>query len=137
MVVWAGREEYDMARQVVVASGGQAVQAPDTSLTELAALARRACLFIGSDTGPLHIAVAVGTPCVGLYGPMPAARNGPYGPQNAALQAESMEGTSRRGRKASRELMDAITVSMVRDACDQILQSAGNPCSETRIRIGA
>ena len=137
MVVWAGPEEYNLARQVVVASGGQAVQAPDTSLTELAALARRACLLVGSDTGPLHMAVAVGTPCVGLYGPMPAHRNGPYGPQNIALQAVRSEGISRRQRKASREMMDAITVSMVCGACDRILQRAGSPSAETRFRIGS
>ena len=137
MVVWAGREERDMARQVVVASAGQAVQAPDTSLTELAALSRRASLFIGSDTGPLHIAAAVGTPCVGLYGPMPADRNGPYGPRNVALQAMSMQGTSRRRRTASRELMDAITIAMVRDACDQVLQRTSSLSSETQAKIGA
>ena len=137
MVVWAGREEYNMARQVVVASAGQAVGAPDTSLTELAALARRASLFIGSDTGPLHIAAAVGTPCVGLYGPMPADRNGPYGPQHVALQAMSMEGTSRQRRTASRQLMDAITVATVRDACDRILQRTNSLSSGTRMKIGA
>ena len=139
MVVWAGREEYDMARQVVVASAGQAVQAPDTSLTELAALSRRAALFIGSDTGPLHIAAAVGTPCVGLYGPMPADRNGPYGPRNLALQAMSRQGTSRRRRTASRQLMDAITVATVRDACDQLLHGRGasqGPAQSAPSRIG-
>ena len=137
MIVWAGREEYNMARQVVVASAGQAVQAPETSLCELAALSRRASLFIGSDTGPLHIAAAVGTPCVGLYGPMPADRNGPYGPRNVALQAMSSKGTSRRRRTASRQLMDAITVTMVRDACDQILQPANTPSPATLEKIGA
>ena len=137
MVVWAGPEEYNMARQVVAASAGQAVQAPHTSLTELAALARRASLFIGSDTGPLHIAAAVGAPCVGLYGPMPAHRNGPYGTQHVALQAMSMKGNSHRRRTASRQLMDAITVTMVRDACDRILQRTNGLSSETRVKIGA
>ena len=63
---------------------------------------RRAALFVGSDTGPLHIAAAVGTPCVGLYGPMPATRNGPYGPRHVAIQKCTFEGTSRQRRAPAR-----------------------------------
>ncbi len=95
--------------------------APGSSLRELAALCRRASLFVGSDTGPLHLAAAVGTPCVGLYGPMPAKRNGPYGSQHLALQKATFEGTSRERRKAPGTLMDAISAEDVCAACDEIL----------------
>ena len=61
----------------------------------------RATLFVGSDTGPLHIAAAVGTPCVGLYGPMPATRTGPYGPSHVAIQKLAFEGSSRERRNAA------------------------------------
>jgi lipopolysaccharide heptosyltransferase I len=125
LVVWAGAEEYEMAGRVVAGSEGHAQLAPATTLRELAALARRAALFVGSDTGPLHLAVAVGTPCVGLYGPMPAERNGPYGPRHVALQEMRMEGTSRQRRTASRALMDAIGAEAVSEACDRILQREG------------
>ena len=59
--------------------------------------------FIASDTGPLHLAAAVGTPCVGLFGPMPAERNGPYGPLHVAVQKRVLDrhqppGTEVRGR---------------------------------------
>src|SRR5262249_33045745 len=74
LIVWAGPQEKSMAERIVVASEGYARLAPATSLTELAALVRRARLFVGSDTGPLHLAAAVGTPCVALFGPMPAER---------------------------------------------------------------
>ncbi len=121
IVVWAGAEERAAAEEVVAKSGFCAKMAPDTSLRELAALCRRATLFIGSDTGPLHLAAAVGTPCVGLYGPMPAERNGPYGPQHIALQKARFEGTGRGRRKAPRTLMDAITAQDVSTACDTIL----------------
>jgi ADP-heptose:LPS heptosyltransferase len=40
---------------------------------------------VAADTGPLHMAAALGTPCVGLYGPTSAVRNGPYGPGQRAL----------------------------------------------------
>ena len=66
--------------------------------------AARAKLFIGSDTGPLHLAAAVGTPCVGLYGPWPASRHGPYGPQHIALQKMFFEGSARARRTAPRDL---------------------------------
>lgn len=122
IVLWAGQQEQAMAHEVVAHSQGYAWQAPATSLLELAALARRARLFVAADTGPLHLAAAVGTPCVGLFGPMPAERNGPYGPEHIALQAVHFEGTSRQRRNAPRDVMEAITVDMVTAACDQILQ---------------
>jgi ADP-heptose:LPS heptosyltransferase len=42
--------------------------------------------MVAGDTGPLHLAAAVGTPCVGLYGPTRAERNGPYGPGHRTIQ---------------------------------------------------
>ena len=69
VVAWAGDAEWKAAHEITIGAVGFAQLAPPTSLTELAELARRASIFIGSDTGPLHIAAAVGTPCVGLYGP--------------------------------------------------------------------
>lgn len=121
LVVWAGNQEKDWAETIVARSEGHARLAPPTSLTELAAVSRRARLFIGSDTGPLHIAVAVGTPCVGLYGPMPAERNGPYGEQHVAIQKAQFEGTSRERRSASPEVMNAIRVDDVLEACRRII----------------
>jgi len=58
---------------------------------------------------------------VGLYGPMPAARNGPYGPQHVAIQKATFEGTSRQRRAAPRTLMDAISAGDVCQACDAAL----------------
>ena len=122
LVVWAGEKEKSDAATIVSYSGGQARMAPPTSLPELAAVVRRSQLFVGSDTGPLHLAVAVGVPSVGLFGPMPAERNGPYGPKHIAIQKAAFEGSSRERRSASSELMEAITVDDVREACDTILQ---------------
>ena len=51
-----------------------------TSLRQLVALSRRARLHVGCDTGPMHVAAAVGTPCVALFGPADPARTGPWGP---------------------------------------------------------
>ena len=122
VVVWAGDKERKWAESIASEAGQYARLAPRTSLTELAALARRARLFVGSDTGPLHLAVAVDTPCVGLYGPMPAERTGPYGPRHAAIQKARFEGSSRQRRTASSSLMEAIKVEAVCEACDEILR---------------
>jgi lipopolysaccharide heptosyltransferase I len=120
VVVWAGAEEYAWAEQIVAASRGAAHLAPATSLQELADLARRAALFVGADTGPLHLAAAVGTPCVGLFGPMPAERNGPYGAAHIALQNARLEGSSRARRRANNDTMLTISVEEVCAACDTI-----------------
>jgi lipopolysaccharide heptosyltransferase I len=121
LVVWAGQVERTWAETIVAGSGGHAVPAPPTSLTELAALCRLAALFVGSDTGPLHLAAAVGTPCVGLFGPMPAERNGPYGPNHIVLQRVCLQGSSRARRRANNDSMRAIEVADVCRACDAIL----------------
>jgi heptosyltransferase-1 len=47
-------------------------------LKEYFALVRRADLFVGGDTGPMHLAAAAGTPIVALFGPTSAQRNGPF-----------------------------------------------------------
>ena len=122
LVVWAGDAEKAAAETIVARSGGKARMAPPTTLAELTAVVRRGQLFIGSDTGPLHLAVAVGVPSVGLFGPMPTERNGPYGPRHIAIQKAAFEGSSRERRSASSKLMEAITVDDVRQACDTILQ---------------
>ncbi len=122
LVVWAGEQERSWAETIVAGSAGFASLAPKTSLRELAALTRQATIFIGSDTGPLHLAVAVGTPSVGMFGPMPAERNGPYGPRNIAVQKMCLTGTSRERRGAGPESMEAISVEDCCLACDQLLQ---------------
>ena len=74
---------------------------------------RRARLLVGSDTGPLHLAAAVGTPCVGLFGPMPAERNGPYGPGHVAVQKMRADGYAPQPSRGRPRSMLAITVEDV------------------------
>jgi heptosyltransferase I len=124
LVVWAGDAEMEIARQIVAGSQGHARLAPSTTLTELGAVSRRAKVFIGSDTGPLHLAAAVGTPCVGLYGPWPSEVHGPFGPQHIALQKARFTGSTRQRRTAPAALMEAITVADVCEACDKVLHAA-------------
>ena len=83
-VLW-GPGEQALAQQVVDASGGVARLAPETRLPDLVELCRRASLMIAGDTGPLHIASAVGTPIVSLFGPTDPERNGPWSPSDVVI----------------------------------------------------
>jgi heptosyltransferase-1 len=77
LVLWGPGEE-GIASLVVSASRGAAELAPRTNIVDLFAIARRAKLVVSGDTGPLHIAAAVGTPVVALFGPTFVERNGPW-----------------------------------------------------------
>jgi len=77
VVVWGPGEE-SLAREVAGQSSGAAIVSPRTTIADLVALARGASLYLSGDTGPAHIAAAVGTPIVGIYGPTRASRNGPW-----------------------------------------------------------
>jgi lipopolysaccharide heptosyltransferase I len=77
LVLWGPGEE-PIASVVVNSSHGAAALAPPTDIIDIFAIARRAKLMISGDTGPLHIAAAVGTPLVALFGPTYADRNGPW-----------------------------------------------------------
>lgn len=75
VVVWGPGEEQ-LAARIAERSGSEL--APPTSLRELAFALRRARALLAGDTGPLHLAAALGTRVVGLYGPTSPARNGPW-----------------------------------------------------------
>jgi heptosyltransferase-1 len=77
--------EAELAQAVVTASQGAAVLHPAPDLPSLVALLRGARLVLGGDTGPLHLAHALGTPVLMLLGPTDPARNGPYGAPDHAL----------------------------------------------------
>ena len=77
VLINAGPGEESMAQEVVHASGGCA-RALAMTLEQLIAVTRRATLVIGGDTGPLHLAGALGKPVVAIFGPTDPARNGPY-----------------------------------------------------------
>ena len=67
LIVWGPGEESD-ARRVVELAPNESTLAPPTDLRALAALLARARLFVGGDSGPLHLACALGCPVIGLYG---------------------------------------------------------------------
>lgn len=121
VVVWAGPAERAAAERIVAAAAGAAVLAPQTSLQDLGELCRRARLMVSSDTGPLHLAAAVGTPCVGLFGPVPAARNGPYGAGHAVVEPPPLLRPAWADRKTDTVAMGGIEAAAVLAAAASVL----------------
>ena len=80
-----GPGEEELAQAAQAASGGKA-RPISCSIAELIALTRRARLFVGGDTGPLHLAAALQVPVVAIFGPTDPARNGPYGTKSVVLR---------------------------------------------------
>jgi lipopolysaccharide heptosyltransferase I len=86
-----------------------------TDLQELAELYNRADLYIGGDTGPTHLAAAVGIPVVALMGPTNPETNGPYGERHTVIQDNSLECIRCWDRHCSRKMqcMKSISVEQV------------------------
>lgn len=85
LVTWGPGEEA-LADRVVASSDGAALRAFRTTLREYVALARRARLVVAADTGPMHLAAAVRTPVVALFGPTDPVRNGPFSPVDVVVR---------------------------------------------------
>jgi lipopolysaccharide heptosyltransferase I len=83
-----GPGEEELANLVAKLSEG-AGRPISCTISQLIELTRRAALFIGGDTGPLHLAAAVKIPVVALFGPTDPARNGPFGTPSSILRSSA------------------------------------------------
>jgi heptosyltransferase-1 len=92
------------------------------SLTQLIALTRRARLFIGGDTGPMHLAAALRIPVVGIFGPTDPARNGPFGTRSIDLRSPASTTSHKRRARPDEGLLE-ITPEQVLKAARQLLRS--------------
>jgi heptosyltransferase I len=115
-VISFGPGEERLAQELVSAAGSPPPIAIPLGLGPLMALMRRAKFVVSADTGPLHLASALGAPVVGLYGPTDPARNGPYGGTSIVIRNPGKsETTYRRGASYSPPML-SITVDQVADA---------------------
>jgi heptosyltransferase-1 len=122
LVVWGSPAERTVAEQVIAAAG-HGVLAPPTTIPALAGLLAQVAVLVSGDTGPLHLALALGTPAIGLFGPVPAERNGPQGLGYANLQAP---GAAWERRDVSKVDMGAITPEAVVAAARGVVHAVGN-----------
>ncbi|MDA1000643.1 MAG: glycosyltransferase family 9 protein [bacterium] len=109
LITWGPGEEH-LAKVVGDAMKETPLLAPPTSVRELAALIRRVSVFAGGDTGPLHLAAALGIRCLALIGPTDPVRNGPWGEGHAVLH-ENLSCSRCYGRKCPDiECLDRLAV---------------------------
>jgi lipopolysaccharide heptosyltransferase I len=114
--------EEPLLEEILQNAGPRRAHYVSTTLVQFIALARRARLFIGGDTGPLHLAAAVGTPIVGIYGPTHPARNGPFAADDIALSNYGPINHTRRG--ANPAYLPGISVASVVAAVEKRLARA-------------
>ena len=123
-----GPGEEGLARQVQAACRVSQPRVYAGSVSGLIALLRRARIMIAPDTGPLHLAAALGVPSVGLFGPTDPRRNGPYGGSHRALRPENAR-TSYQHAAGPDQAMDQIhpeqVVSAVRELLDAKHETPG------------
>jgi len=86
VLVNAGPGEEPLAETIAQGTGGAATPLTCT-VEQLIALTRRIALCVAGDTGPLHLACALGRPVVGIYGPTDPSRNGPFGTRFKVLRS--------------------------------------------------
>ena len=90
VLTWGpGEHEETVRLQALLARG--AYVPPPTTLLQLGVLLRRCSAMISNDSGPMHIAAAVGTPVLGIYGPTNPLLQGPFGPQHLVVRNEPLE----------------------------------------------
>lgn len=119
VLVNAGPGEETLAAAVQAHSDGRAVPV-SCSLAQLIALTRRVALVIAGDTGPLHLACALGRPVVGIYGPTDPSRNGPYGTRFRVLRSPDSRRDHRRYEAAEAGLL-TISPQEVLQAAEQLV----------------
>ena len=127
--VGPARDDRDFAEAVVKAANGAASLAPPTpGLGDLAALFARSRLYVGSDTGPLHVASLVGTPVVQLLGPTDPVENEPWpGTPSRTVRLPVACSPCRRGCDAA-PCMGRLPVAAVVDAARALLATRPAGC---------
>lgn len=123
------RDDRAFAESIVDASGGAARLAPETpSLPDLAALLARCRLYVGGDTGPLHVASLVGTPVVQILGPTDPVENAPWpGTPSRTVRVQVGCNPCRRGCAAA-TCMRVVPPEPVIEAARALLATGGGPC---------
>lgn len=126
-----GPEDRAIASEIAASLDADGVTATDLAgkldLNACAALLERATLFIGNDSGLMHIAAAAGAPTLGLFGPSDERVYGPYGVRTRALRGRAYEAIMAEGYMPhiTRSLMEDITVDAAEQAASELLHAGG------------
>lgn len=127
VLLLGGAEDAPFAREIVERVAPHGVSAQDLSgrldLPACGALIERATLFIGNDSGLMHIAAAAGAPTVGLFGPSDERVYGPWGARTRAVRGRSYDEIMALGplRAVTETLMDDLGVEAVVGAAASLI----------------
>lgn len=121
VLVGSGPGEEELARAVAASEGAEVVEA--RTLPQLGELARRARLFLGGDTGPVHLAHGLGTPVLCVMGPTDPVRHGPYGAPRSVVSLALPCSPCHRRMAGSRACLSAIDAEEVANAAVCLLAS--------------
>lgn len=125
LVLW-GPGEQEIAHRVVETSLGAAELSPPTTITDLLGISRGARLMISGDTGPMHIAGAVNTPIVAVFGPTRPDRNGPWGLYDVAIsRVEQCACVYERQCRKPERCIDDISIEEVMAAVHRRMSTRG------------
>ena len=129
VVIVGGAGDAREAAHIAGAMSASSVNlAGQTTTGELAAILEGAVILVGIDSGPMHVAAAMGAPVVALFGPTDPARTGPHGKGHEVVTAHLPCAPCARPCE-TRECMNAITVEAVTAAADRILGRSKQPRS--------
>jgi len=123
VVLTYGPGEKYLAEEIEKLSRAKIFISPPTTLGQLIALLERSQVLVSSDTGPLHIAAALGKRVIGLYGPVDSHRNGPYGEGNFVIKKDLPCSPCWQKKCSSRACMKGIEVSEVMEKVEFLLKS--------------
>lgn len=122
IVFTGGIKDYSINQAITSSMKGRAINfAGKTTLTELAALYEKATLVISTDTGPMHLGAAMGTPVVALFGPTASWRTGPYGKGHQIITAELECSPCFKRRCETTDCMYQISMDQVLNGVQKVL----------------
>lgn len=114
--------EEALSKAVIAAANGEGREVFCT-IPQLTAMTRRVSLVIGGDTGPLHLACALGKPVVGIYGPTDPSRNGPFGSLNRVLRNPESRNDHSRLEQPEAGLLTILPRDVTQAAMELLLES--------------
>jgi ADP-heptose:LPS heptosyltransferase len=121
-VVYGPGEEPD-ARRLAETAGDSARLSPPTTLPTLAALLAGARMFVGGDSGPLHLACAVGCPVLGIYGPTDPQVNRPWGVPHEVVAPAGRDYTGIKRVDRESGGFEGLDPARVEEAAERLLRS--------------
>jgi heptosyltransferase-1 len=122
VAVTGSRADHELAAEILGQSQAPILNlAGATSLAQLAAILRKTSLAVTTDTGAMHLAAALDTPVVALFGPTAPWRTGPFGPGHQVVRLDLPCSPCFKRQCPEPRCLTDLTLEMVAAACEKIL----------------